>query len=156
MTGATACVSEVGRFSNPLAACCAVSFSSQSGRKLPLDYSSGVSFGHSSQRLFFFVCCGLPHYGGSLGERRHERQLLVFLVLRRRQSQRGQPELQFDRRQPIEWKQPCERFLRALRPASASGCFRLTIGIFREQLPTARNDGTLRLPPARPIDSAIR
>ena len=35
MTGATACVSEVGRFSNPLAACCAVSFSSQSGRKLP-------------------------------------------------------------------------------------------------------------------------
>ncbi len=83
----------------------------------------GASSRHSSQRLLI-ACYGLPqHFDGSLVERRRERQLLVFVFLRRGQSERRRPELQREQREPLEQPESGQRSLRALRPASTRKLF---------------------------------
>ena len=109
-----------GRFSNPL---------TPRRRQLFIPVCTGVSGpqvrfpGPSIPAIASTHRLRLPQQRyGSLGERRRERLLVVFVALcfdRLERIQRGHVELQLDERQPAEQWQPCNRTRRALRPASA-------------------------------------
>lgn len=93
-------------------------------RKPPAVHPSlrrGFSPEHSIQRLPF-IGGQPPPRDGSLGGRRRGGHRVVFVVLRCRQSQRGQSVVPLGQREPAEQQQSGQRLLRALRPASA-GCF---------------------------------
>ncbi len=97
-------------------------------RQLSIPVCGGVAPKDSSAAsipaIAFHGCRGLPQQrDGSLGERRHERLCLVVVVLRSGQCQRRHVELQFRQREPVEQREPRYRACRALRPASAWGCF---------------------------------
>lgn len=97
-------------------------------RQLSIPVCGGVAPKDSSAAsipaIAFHGCHGLPQQrDGSLGERRHERLCLVVVVLRSGQCQRRHVELQFRQREPVEQREPRYRACRALRPASAWGCF---------------------------------
>ncbi len=101
--------------------------SAKSASGLCSRLNENVPLCYSFQRLLLRLspCRGLPPQRvGSLDERRHGGRLLGLFVLRGRQRQRGLPELQIGQRQPAEQHEPCQRLVRALRPASTRAVFR--------------------------------
>ena len=87
-------------------------------RKPPAVHPSlrrGFSPEHSIQRLPF-IGGQPPPRDGSLGGRRRGGHRVVFVVLRCRQSQRGQSVVPLGQREPAEQQLPGSRFPRALRP----------------------------------------
>ena len=116
----------------------------------------GFSPEHSIQRLPF-IGGQPPPRDGSLGGRRRGGHRVVFVVLRCRQSQRGQSVVPLGQREPAEQQQSGQRLLRALRPASTGAVFQLhSDRNLRNDLRPGVTERLPRLPSARPADSAIR
>ncbi len=128
-------------------------------RKPPAVHPSlrrGFSPEHSIQRLPF-IGGQPPPRDGSLGGRRRGGHRVVFVVLRCRQSQRGQSVVPLGQREPAEQQQSGQRLLRALRPASTGAVFQLhSDRNLRNDLRPGVTERLPRLPSARPADSAIR